>query len=77
MASDGDRQHLVWSDELKMHVTIREHYGYVNGAECEDGVMYNASECRIIIRGPQQITAQVHTIKKIFDGEIIAAARNK
>jgi hypothetical protein len=38
---------------------------------CEDGTVYSSEELKIMSNAKQEITPEVHLIKKVFGGEII------
>jgi hypothetical protein len=58
----------IHSNTLNKEVAVNIKTGRVYG---EDGVVYSPEELKIMDRAKQEITPEIHLVKKVFGGEII------
>ena len=59
-----------YSENLKQNIALNKNSGWVY---CEDGTKYSPEEYAILKSTGQPIPLQVHIVKKIFDGVLVAA----
>jgi hypothetical protein len=58
----------IYSNVLKQEVAVNIKTGKVY---CEDGTIYSPEEIKIMDSAKQEITPEVHHVKKIFGGAIV------
>jgi hypothetical protein len=58
----------IYSNELKQEVAVNIKTGAVH---CEDETVYSPEELKIMGAAKQEITPEVHLVKRVFGGEII------
>jgi hypothetical protein len=57
----------ISSNTLKQEVAVNIKTGKIH---CEDGTIYYLEEIKIMTNAKQEITPEVHLVKRIFGGEI-------
>jgi hypothetical protein len=58
----------IYSDTLKQEVAVNIKTGKVY---CKDKTVYSPEEMRMMDGAKQEITPEIHLVKKVFGGEII------
>jgi hypothetical protein len=58
----------IYSNALQQEIAVNPETERVY---CEDGTEYTQEEMRIMDSAKQEITPEVHLVKKIFGGEIV------
>jgi hypothetical protein len=64
----------IKSSDLKQEVAVNNKNGMVY---CEDGAIYKPEEVEIMDKAGQQITPEIHLVKKMFGGEITEFIRKE
>ena len=74
METNNNSQNSDWiykySENLKQNIALSKKSGWVY---CEDGTKYSPEEYSILKSTGQPIPLQVHILKKMFDGVLVAA----
>jgi hypothetical protein len=58
----------IYSDTLKQEIAVNIKTGKVY---CEDKTVYSPEEMKMMDSAKQEITPEIHLVKKVFGGEII------
>jgi hypothetical protein len=64
----------IYSEALKQGVAVNIKTGRIY---CEDGTLYSLGEAKIMNAAKQEITPEVHHVKRIFGGSITAVINKK
>lgn len=69
-------QYIIRSELLNQNITVTERAGGQYEIDTEDGVHYNPKEVFLtcFVPGRLKFSRRVHTIKRLFAGEIVSAA---